>query len=1565
MPVYDPLDPEAIDSQVSPGLLGQLGRVGLSGVAAAGNFLDTPASMVRDVLSFQNPIDNLLNPFSSANRTGGREMLRKYGLVGEEDTYANWWGGFAAEVALDPLTYLTLGASAGLSGGGKVAKAIGMIPPKLSAAKMMTTRTGDVIEAGGRLAVEAAEEAARKAGTTYAQIADQPLKKALARLQVPFTDIGIDLGTAGAIKPKPITWNVLDSHVLEATSSAGHQIEKNAGQFRLLNAAADKLGDFPTLKEAQEFAERTALPPWHPAHALAEIQGMYGAGDTRLPGNPTYDSAMEIFSKSPDLRDLDPMSPQFRAAKILAEEPNAIGLDGIARAMFEIFPKDSVAYARTFQNFTDFIKSIVPQTITDTSLPSSLEDAINGVMSARPDLMEQAMGELRSLDDAIRSVSSEIHQDLYIEKMQDLFGFIDDLADNTSPPPIAKAVPLDYTPPGAVTLAAAEGLGKTGDYLTQPSKLAPQLDAGASWIKGNLPSVFAKAAKVGVSEVRPTNDLAGALTEHAAGDLQRVQPTRSTESLEIMDDAGKVRIYKPPPGIKEREFLQTLSPDGLLQRQAVRERELKDALTELAGLTAAKADDAARKKAKAAASESARNLDLVNTEISARAKSGSAPKELQDFIKSGQIKTLDILEKNIQDVSKVLPDNPSPEQVSDWAKTSANILTAPGRALAGLFHAPFLGKFDEVEQGIAARRWDLIGKGNQKIRADLSGGISDDIAHYRDAFQENFGKDVAAQLPGHYQNLANAEAKIRAYGESVLRMVGETGSVKEAFLEHGLDPDKIPEQMLGRMNSLLTSLKDVNAKAFGTYMEVGGAGAVLPKLEGEELVGELTEIGYFPGFEHMPRFMADTVSHIWGMIGGGMTRPEGSLSRLEPLRAVPAKIVENIGRLVRTGKAGKLKEEDIITAVADKYGKKWLNKEVAKIDEETGEKILKWGEGDAGIRAHAKALVDWARSSNFDHYMTDNLEANARYLRGIHTATANILAIQEAAQNAAKYAPMVAALPKEQIPKGWRQLRGIATPEEAAQYVSIDKAFSEAGLNAERALKYFAKQLGDDSAEAIAKLKDHVVIPMELAKAIKGSQNIWRLRGYPQMLAQIVDIPTRWFKENVTLPFVSFATRNLGSGLYLIASSGNIESLADLKLYGEKLMEAFDSYRKQNIASEKQREWFVNGVLHEGMIFEGVETRELRSYGHVAPDHINLKEIWGEAGAQVEPSVLDNIPGLRQARQAHGTVLGVGGKANKLIEFLLRVPLYEYLKAKGWNAADASKEVARLQVDYSKHAFSPFENEVMTRLFPFYKWQRSIAPVVLGTLLRKPAGLMGLTVHGSRLASSDDPRTPEWLGDTLAIENPLGSTEEGGRSYVTGFGLPYEPTLAFFGGGLRGAGREALAQLNPLVKAPLEWSTGQSFFQTGPSGAGRPLDELNPPIGQTLANVARVTGRDPSVPVDLPDIVEFAAANSPASRYITTARQITDPRKHPLSLAANLTTGVRVTDVSPEAQDAILRHRASALTRQLGGRTFSQSYFPSGIDLSPAEQGLADQLMELKRLLDQRSRARREAAPTM
>jgi hypothetical protein len=107
--------------------------------------------------------------------------------------------------------------------------------------------------------------------------------------------------------------------------------------------------------------------------------------------------------------------------------------------------------------------------------------------------------------------------------------------------------------------------------------------------------------------------------------------------------------------------------------------------------------------------------------------------------------------------------------------------------------------------------------------------------------------------------------------------------------------------------------------------------------------------------------------------------------------------------------------------------------------------------------------------------------------------------------------------------------------------------------------------------------------------------------------------------------------------------------------------------------------------------------------------------------------------------------------------------------------------------------------------------------------------------------------------------------------------------------------------------------------------------------------------------------LEFAVSNSPLTRYVTTARQLTDPRKHPISLGVNLLTGARVSDVSPAAQDAVLAQRADALTKQIGGRTFSRTYIPDEENLSPADQELAAELAELKKLLARRARVRRAA----
>lgn len=88
------------------------------------NVIDLPGSMVRDVAAVRNPFDQVFDPLGSTNRTSGRDLLREYGAIGDEDTYSNAIGGAVAEAALDPLTYGTLGLSAIAKAGG-LAKAAG------------------------------------------------------------------------------------------------------------------------------------------------------------------------------------------------------------------------------------------------------------------------------------------------------------------------------------------------------------------------------------------------------------------------------------------------------------------------------------------------------------------------------------------------------------------------------------------------------------------------------------------------------------------------------------------------------------------------------------------------------------------------------------------------------------------------------------------------------------------------------------------------------------------------------------------------------------------------------------------------------------------------------------------------------------------------------------------------------------------------------------------------------------------------------------------------------------------------------------------------------------------------------------------------------------------------------------------------------------------------------------------------------------------------------------------------------------------------------------------------
>ena len=124
--------PSELTEEQRTGLMTSIGQGSLGALSAFGNVLDLPGSSIRDTIGGENPFDQWLpwNWTRSENRLTGREALHRTGLATKNDP--DEWeladlGGFGAEVAMDPLTYLTFGTfpliGKGVGGLGKLGRA--------------------------------------------------------------------------------------------------------------------------------------------------------------------------------------------------------------------------------------------------------------------------------------------------------------------------------------------------------------------------------------------------------------------------------------------------------------------------------------------------------------------------------------------------------------------------------------------------------------------------------------------------------------------------------------------------------------------------------------------------------------------------------------------------------------------------------------------------------------------------------------------------------------------------------------------------------------------------------------------------------------------------------------------------------------------------------------------------------------------------------------------------------------------------------------------------------------------------------------------------------------------------------------------------------------------------------------------------------------------------------------------------------------------------------------------------------------------------------------------------
>jgi hypothetical protein len=312
------------------------------------------------------------------------------------------------------------------------------------------------------------------------------------------------------------------------------------------------------------------------------------------------------------------------------------------------------------------------------------------------------------------------------------------------------------------------------------------------------------------------------------------------------------------------------------------------------------------------------------------------------------------------------------------------------------------------------------------------------------------------------------------------------------------------------------------------------------------------------------------------------------------------------------------------------------------------------------------------------------------------------------------------------------------------------------------------------------------------------------------------------------------------------------------------------------------------------------------------------------------------------------------------VEFQHRVGGYVALRRQGYSAAEAANRINMLHVDYSN--LSRAEKDYLRRAIPFYSFSRGMAKYLTNELTRRPAGPVGTTIRAQNKSRDTDVATPTYVSKGLSI--PLGQNDDGTRHFLTGLGLMHEQPVQqlspFLSGDLGKAGFSAISNANPLLKAGLERMFDESTFQEGVDG-GVDLDDMRPPVGQMLSNLM---DKEDGEPVRLGKTFEILAGSSPLSRYISTVSQMADDRKGLLGRFVAPMTGLRITSVSPERQDAVLRERAEQYLQQIGARKFEKRYIPDGVydSMSEEDKKIADKYMALVEVLGKRSKERRKVA---
>jgi len=379
-------------------------------------------------------------------------------------------------------------------------------------------------------------------------------------------------------------------------------------------------------------------------------------------------------------------------------------------------------------------------------------------------------------------------------------------------------------------------------------------------------------------------------------------------------------------------------------------------------------------------------------------------------------------------------------------------------------------------------------------------------------------------------------------------------------------------------------------------------------------------------------------------------------------------------------------------------------------------------------------------------------------------------------------------------------------------------------------------------------------------------------------IVRAADNVTNMFKVGA-LAYPGFHTRNLYSGLVnarthsalnlgdlwaaFRASGGDAEALGRRlrNTPGYNLPQMTDADRARQFLTEAAAQKVSQSQLDD--IVSGLPEQRVTSLvpgsqnpGSVSRTFYNPDRTWGGfagdffgmrgVGVTSNPLPENTNP-----------LLALNDSVGKRVEDTLRLQTFLNQVRKGIDPGVAGDVTRMVNVDYSPQAFSAIERDFLKRAVPFYSYQKGILPSIAKNMIDRPGGVQSQLIRAVNRASepSEDNFTPPYLRQSSAIPLPpeWGNGNPQLQRYLTSIDLPWESTLNLLTPGTGGTtaaaitntiqetGSNLLGQLNPLLKAPLEYVTNRQLYSgrdlsDAYSVLERDLGQLGRPLEQIVSN---------------------------------------------------------------------------------------------------------------------------------